>query len=247
MARRTLAVALIGLSSKALGELQTCGQAQYDPAQYVCWDNQFLCPITAGEPLSNCAGACYSKFMYTCTNNVLSLLPPVETPFTLTVDNPNLPILHGKPVTAGGQYWTLAGETSSYCPDQVGSDCPPGDITAIAARDGTASMSVMVPGGQQVYLDPYWYVGYTQAHSAYVPPGSLVTGFGAYLGGGFVNLNGDGWGWVACPPRASGGGGTAWNLVAKNSTNADRLDACTPINLKVNPLPSGTFGAWQYT
>lgn len=184
--------------------------------------------------------------MYTCTNNVLSLLPAVETPFTLTVDNPSLPI-HGKPVTASGQHWTLDGQTSSYCPSQVGSACPAGDITAIVANGGSAAMSVMVPGGQQAYLDPYWGMAYTQAHSAYIPPGSTREGFGAYQGGGFINLNGNGWGWVACPPRASGGGGTAWTLIGKNATNADSLNGCTAINLKVNPLPSGTFGAWQYT
>jgi hypothetical protein len=217
--------------------------------QYVCWNGQFLCPVVAGEGLSYCAGACYSKFMYTCANSVLTLLPPVDTPFTLTVSNPALPALDGKPVTAGGQRWTLGGQTSSYCPEQVGDACPPGNITAIVASEGRAAMDVMVPGGQLVYLDPNWNVGYTQAHSAHIPSGSTVTGFAAYQGGGFVNLNGNGWGWVACPPTAAGGGGGsgAWNLVAKNETNADRLGACTPVNLKVNPLPAGTVGAWQYT
>jgi hypothetical protein len=185
--------------------------------------------------------------MYSCTNNVLALLPAQDTPFTLTVDNPSLPIIHGKPVTAGGLHWSLDGETSSYCPSQVGDACPPGDTTVISAFGGSAAMSVMVPGGQQAYLDPYWNMAYTQAHSAYVPPGSIRSGFGAYQGGGFVNLNGNGWGWVACPPRASGGGGTAWNLVGKNETNAGTLEGCHPINLKINSQPSGTYGAWQYT
>lgn len=241
------AAALFGLAHGVLGDLQDCGQAQYDPAQHVCWDNQFLCPIIAGEPLSNCAGACYSKFMYTCTNNVLSLLPPVDTPFTLSVDNPDLPI-HDKPVTAGGRHWSLDGETSSYCPkEQVGDACPPGDTTVIVVNGGRASMSVMVPGGQQAYLDPYWNMAYTQAHSAAMPSGSIASGFGAYQGGGFINLNGNGWGWVACPPRASGGGGQRWNLVARNETTANALKECHPINLKINSLPSGTIGAWQYT
>ncbi|KAL2142860.1 hypothetical protein VTI28DRAFT_691 [Corynascus sepedonium] len=242
-----LSAAFLGLASNVLGDTETCGQAPYDPTQYVCWDNQFLCPITAGEPLSNCAGACYSKFMYSCTENVLTLLPPAESPFTLTADNPNLPI-HGKPVTAAGQHWVVAGETGSYCPvEQVGDACPPGNETVIISRNGGVAMSVMVPGGQGAYLDPYWNMGYTQAHSAYIPPGSITTGFGAYEGGGFVNLNGNGWGWAACPPRASGGGGPAWNLVARNETNAERYNQCSPINLKINSLPSGTYGAWQYT
>ncbi|KAK3296333.1 carbohydrate binding-domain-containing protein [Chaetomium fimeti] len=247
MPRFTLtAAALVGLASGVLGDLETCGQAQYDPTQYVCWDNQFLCPITAGEPLSNCAGACYSKFMYSCTNNVLALLPATEAPFTLTVDNPAL-LIHGKPVTAAGRHWSLDGETSSYCPDQVGDACPPGDETVIVSIGGRVSMSVMVPGGQQAYLDPFWNMGYTQAHSAAIPAGSISDGFGAYEGGGFVNLNGNGWGWAACPPRASGGGGPGWNLVARNETNAEKYNDCHPINLKINSLPSGTFGAWQYT
>ncbi|KAK3380442.1 carbohydrate-binding module family 52 protein [Lasiosphaeria ovina] len=241
-----VSAALLGISATVMGSLQTCGQAQYDPVQYVCWYNQFLCPVTAGEPLSYCSGACYSKFMYTCTNNVLTLLPAVDSPFTLTVSNPNLSI-NGKAVTASGQHWYLGGQTSSYCPSQVGSACPPGNITAIVASGGSAAMDVMVPGGQLVYLDAFWNVGYTQAHSAYIPPGSTTTGFAAYAGGGFINLNGNGWGWVACPPTASGGGGGVWNLVAKNSTNTASLDNCTPVNLKVNPLPQFTYGAWQYT
>ena len=185
--------------------------------------------------------------MYKCENNVLTLLPAhTETPFTLTVSNPTLPI-DGKPVTASGQHLSLAGNTSTYCPDVVGAACPPGNITAFFAGNGGLSMDTMVPGGQQAYLGPDWNMHYTQAHSTYIPPGSLVQGFGAYEGGGFVNLNGNGWGWVACPPQASGGGGTAWNLVGRNETNAASLTACTPVNLKINPLPSGTVGAWQYT
>ncbi|KAH6625091.1 carbohydrate-binding module family 52 protein [Chaetomium sp. MPI-SDFR-AT-0129] len=248
MSRFTLAaVALAGLASGVLGaDLKTCGQTQYDPTQYVCHENQFLCPITAGEPLSNCAGACYSKFMYSCTDNVLALLPATSNPFTLTADNPGLPI-HGKLVTASDFHWTINGETKSYCPGQVGDSCPKGDKTIIAAGGGGISMNVMVPGGQLAFLDPYWNIGYTQAHSASIPSGSVTTGFAALEGGGLINLNGAGWGWGACPPRASGGGGPAWNLVAKNATNAEKYAECLPINLKINSVASGTIGAWQYT
>lgn len=242
-----LSAALLAFGDSAVNALSSCGQSQYDPAQYVCWSDQFLCPITAGEPLSFCNGACYSKFMYKCENNVLSLLPAhTGTPFTLSVSNPTLPI-DGKPVSASGLHLSLAGNTSTYCPvEVVGAACPPGNITAFFAGNGGLSMDTMVPGGQQAYLGPDWNMHYTQAHSAYIPAGSLTQGFGAYEGGGFVNLNGNGWGWVACPPQASGGGGTAWNLVGRNETNAASLTACTPVNLKINPLPSGTVGAWQY-
>ncbi|KAJ9129571.1 Carbohydrate-binding module family 52 protein [Coniochaeta hoffmannii] len=244
----SVVAAVLGLIALGHAELQNCGASQYDPAQYVCYDNQFLCPVASGEPLSYCAGACYSKFMYQCVNSVLSLLPAVEpsTPFTLTASNPSLPI-DGKSVTACGQHWSVGGQTCSYCPSAVGAACPAGNITAVIASDGRAAMDTMVPGGQVVYLDPYWNVGYSQAHSAYIPPGRTLTGLAAYKGGGFVNLNGNGYGWVACPPAASGGGGDSWNLVAKNASNAGTLGNCYGINLKINELPQGTTGAWQYT
>jgi len=212
----------------------------------VCWDGNFLCPVIAGEPLSYCSGACYSRFMYTCSNNVLGLLPelPGGTPYTLTASNPQVPAIDGKPVAACGQHWTIGGPTCAYCPDVVKPNCPPGDYTAMVAP---GAMDTLVPGGQQFYLDPFWNVAYTQAHSAYIPPGSTVGGLTAYRGGGLVNLNSGGWGWVACPPRASGGGGPGWNLVARNASNAASLGECAGVNLKVNELPQGTVAAWQYT
>lgn len=108
-------------------------------------------------------------------------------------------------------------------------------------------MDTMVPGGQVVYLDPNWNIGYSQAHSAYIPSGSALTGLVAYHGGGFINLNGNGYGWVACPPTASSGGGSSWNLVGKNASNAGALGNCYGVNLKVIELPKDTIGAWQYT
>ena len=214
--------------------------------QYVCYNGNFLCPIINGEPLKYCNGACYSGFMYTCTGNALAQLPelPGGTPFTLTVSNPRLPIIDGKPINACGLHWQIGGKTCSYCPDVVGSACPPGTYTAMMTP---GAMDVEVPGGQQVYLGPFWNVAYTQAHSANIPPGSVVGSLKAYQQGGLINLNDDAQGWVACPPRASGGGGDIWNLVAKNGTNAEGLTSCTGINLAVHELASGTIAAWQYT
>jgi len=215
--------------------------------QYVCWNGNFLCPIVAGEPLSYCSGACYSKFMYTCSSNVLTLLPAVPggSPFSLTAWNPTLTAVHNKPVTACNLRLSIGGQTCSFCPSQVGTACPAGTTTVLAAPE---AMDVEVPGGQAVYLDPFNAVGYTIAHSAQIPAGSTVGGLQAYQGGGYVNLNSGGWGWVACPPTASGGGGNnGWNLVAKNASNAANLGGCTAINLQVHQLPSGTIGAWEYT
>ncbi|CAK7199456.1 hypothetical protein SEUCBS139899_002136 [Sporothrix eucalyptigena] len=253
---KSLGFALAGLlaaASTARADLQTCGAAQYDPSQYVCYDNNFLCPIVAGEGLSYCSGACYSKYMYTCTNNVLTQLTPLAagTPFTLTVTNPANTAVDGLSVDACNQRWNLGIETCSYCPT-TGVECPLGNSTVILAPDASAggsepAMDVIVPGGQVVYLDPSGAVGYTQAHSASIPTGSTQGGLAAYSGGGFVNLNSGGYGWVACPSTSSAGGSGGYTLFAVDSANQATLASCTPINLKVNVQPSGTVGAWQYT
>jgi hypothetical protein len=252
---KSLGLALAGLLAAAgsvRADLQTCGNAQYDPAQYVCYDDNFLCPIVAGEGLLYCNGACYSKYMYTCTNNVLTQLTPLAggTAFTMTVSNPAAAAVDGLQVDACNQRWNLGIETCSYCPD-TGVECPVGNTTVVLAPDTAAggsepAMDVIVPGGQVVYLDPSGAVGYTQAHSASIPDGSTQGGLVPYSNGGFVNLNSGGYGWVACPSTASGGGG-GYTLFAVSSANKPTLASCTPVNLKVNVQPSGTVGAWQYT
>lgn len=39
---------------------------------------------------------------------------------------------------------------------------------------------VEVPGGQQTYVASSGAVSYTQAHSAYTPPGAIIGGFFAF-------------------------------------------------------------------
>lgn len=211
--------------------------------QYVCHNDNFLCPIIAGEPLSYCNGACYSTFMYTCSDGALSQLARHEGAFTLTVSNPAIEA-DGWPVTACGQHLWVGGETCSYCPTEVVGEenCPPGNVTALYAPSGLATV---VPGGQQYYLDPEWFVGYTQAHSAYVPPGSTVGGFVAFEDGGFVNVNEGALGWATCYPTASGGGGGKWTLWSRNASSAALGEGCFAVNLKVTPAEGGA--AWQYS
>lgn len=254
-ANMSKSLGLLGVLAVAAGaaraDLQTCGSAQYDPASYVCHNNNFLCPIVAGEGLSSCSGACYSRFMYTCTDNVLTQLAPLAagTPFSVTAANPAAPAVDGLAIDACNTGWNVGIKTCSYCPSEVVADCPAGNTTVLSAGDGGGvGMDVVVPGGQSVYLDPSGFVHYTQAHSASMPPGSTVGGLVAYAGGGLVNLNSGGYGWAACPSTSpTGGGAGGHTLVALTADNKDTLAYCTPVNLKVTALPAGTVGAWQYS
>jgi hypothetical protein len=83
-------------------------------------------------------------------------------------------------LTASGLEIFVNGTTASYCPDQVGISCPPGNDTSFIGgiTSPGLSMNVEVPGGQLVYVTPEGRVKYTQAHSASLdPPNSYTTGF----------------------------------------------------------------------
>ncbi|KAI1292388.1 hypothetical protein F5Y03DRAFT_375970 [Xylaria venustula] len=91
-------------------------------------------------------------------------------------------IFLGPRINASGGKFYVNRDTSTYCPTGVsGLDCThfTGTDTTfgIGADSTTMSLDVTVPGGQQVYLAPDGSLSYTQAHSAYIPPGSIVTGF----------------------------------------------------------------------
>ncbi|KAK4552476.1 hypothetical protein LTR86_010319 [Recurvomyces mirabilis] len=57
--------------------LKPCGDAYYLPSQYTCYDGDFLCPVSNGEPLLRCGGACYRPEMYSCSNGEL-IYPPTS-------------------------------------------------------------------------------------------------------------------------------------------------------------------------
>ncbi|KAK7756957.1 hypothetical protein SLS62_000973 [Diatrype stigma] len=105
----------------------------------------------------------------------------------------------------GGKFWVNR-ETSAYCPDGIeGLDCTqlPGTSTVFTGGNGTLSLNVAVPGGQQVYIAPDGSLSYTEPHSASMPDGSVSTGFSRQRSESFgapVNVfNSIMEGWVACP------------------------------------------------
>ncbi|KAI0506165.1 hypothetical protein F5B22DRAFT_475346 [Xylaria bambusicola] len=85
---------------------------------------------------------------------------------------------HGAPINASGGKFYINRDTSTYCPDVSGLDCSQysSKETTFVIGDGstTISLEVSVPGGQRA---PDGSLSYTQAHSAYIPEGSIITGF----------------------------------------------------------------------
>ncbi|GAB0138573.1 hypothetical protein EsDP_00006803 [Epichloe bromicola] len=93
---------------------------------------------------------------------------------------PGTPV-HKRPLEASGNKFWIGKPTSTYCPSnikEIGA-CPKGKDTTIWVSNErtTCGMNVIVPGGQEVYVAPDGSLSYTQAHSAFVPPGSTRVGF----------------------------------------------------------------------
>lgn len=98
-----------------------------------------------------------------------------------------------------------------------------------------------MPGGQVYYIEPaQGALGFTQAHSAYYPPGS-VFGVNAYQKGAFVYLPGNGW--TACPSEAYPGSYQVFQKLDGLTFN----DTCVDFTILVKDWPSNVPGAWQYT
>ncbi|KAL4907403.1 hypothetical protein BDW74DRAFT_123930 [Aspergillus multicolor] len=154
--------------------------------------------------------------------------------------------IHFLPLTASGQSFYLGGNTTTYCPLPA-SQCPPGNTTVLAGNGG--SLSVVVPGGQQVYVAPSGALKFTQAHSAYIPPGSSYGPF-EYVPGPEGSVFGhymySGWGasgFMACPTQDN-----RWQVFAAlgNATvPTGNADDC--LGFSAIAVPSEATGqTWQY-
>jgi hypothetical protein len=132
---------------------------------------------------------------------------PAPTGYFSVISARSASPIHLQPLTArGGKFYLGGGPPSSYCPvEQVGSACPSGNATVLAGGDKTLSMGVIVPGGQEVYIAPDGSMSYTQAHSAFVPEGSVRDQFSREAPQGsnsFGYLNFE-TGFVGCPTSNS--------------------------------------------
>lgn len=149
--------------------------------------------------------------------------------------------IHYQTVSASGQALWLNKPTASYCPENVGDACPAGNVTTFAGGDGSLSMGVVVPGGQQVYVEAdTGRVKYTQAHSAAVPEDAIRTGWNLSEGESFGNLANEKGGFIACPCEDD----ESWKVfVALDGLKFD--DDC--LGFDALSSNSTSAGAWQYS
>lgn len=150
--------------------------------------------------------------------------------------------IHYQSVSASGQSIWLNKPTASYCPDNIKptGGCPAGNTTVFAYSEGLLSMGVVVPGGQQVYVEAdTGAVKYTQAHSAAVPEGAIQEGWHINEGDGFGVLSNEKGGFIACPAE-----GDSWKVFLQ--LECVEFDSkCLGFDALSSNLTEA--GAWQYS
>ncbi|BDD55827.1 hypothetical protein MPDQ_004900 [Monascus purpureus] len=183
----------------------------------------------------------------------LSILSTLVLPFLAAAGPSGYQILssrsaspvHLLPMNANGGAFYLGGNTSTYCPPQVGS-CPPGTQTVLAP--GGAALDVTVPGGQELYISPTGALSFTQPHSAYVPPGSVLGPFSiaARSGSTLPHYSTTAWGasgFMACPTKDH-----RWQVfVAAQNVTAPlgKVEDCLGFSAIAFPY-NGSIPAWEY-
>ncbi|KUJ12676.1 uncharacterized protein LY89DRAFT_212254 [Mollisia scopiformis] len=183
----------------------------------------------------------------------LALGTTVAQILTLTASLPDS-TLDGQPVNADGEAFSLGGSPASYCPTEVGTACPNVTATVFA---GMSALWVEVPGGQEVYVQTDGALGFTQAHSASVPPGAYIGGFSnvtvasdCHAPWDVITWNapdGSTGGILACPEVPAGTNGTAIYQVYAKTPAFNKTNCVTLAGLLPTYLPAGSpFGAWQY-
>jgi hypothetical protein len=162
------------------------------------------CPAPVVHTVTSTAGSGYATGTTAVPSASASAVPEVDNGYFGVISSRSASPIHLLSLTArGGKFYLGGGPPSSYCPtESVGAEnCPPGNTTVFTGGDNTLSLGVIVPGGQQVYVDADGSLSYTQAHSVYIPDGGSQTGFSREApegGAAFGHLN-YGSGFVACP------------------------------------------------
>ncbi len=180
---------------------------------------------------------------------------PLTTPtkaYTITASAPSTAI-DQLPLQAGSLGFHLGGAPSSYCPSSVGPSCPPPTNSTVFVG---GSISVLVPGGQQQYTEPGGRLGYTQAHSLYMPAGSIPGGFN------YAKCPGEEWGrvgtseavfgatgFMACPDGGSGGEVQykVFVRIPDAVVPGGDVGACIPFEGLTRDYDGVVPAAWQYT
>jgi len=139
----------------------------------------------------------------------------------------------------GGNFW-LHKKTATYCPSQTDIKCSNTTATLFTGGKDTLNLKVVVPGGQQVYVDSTGALKYTQPHSAAIGEGSSQTGFSVAKAGKFDHLKYNGSGFLACPAD-----GDKYRVYVSGGPAVNDDEECLVFDFMVGP--DNAPAAWEYS
>lgn len=146
---------------------------------------------------------------------------------------------HLSSINAHDQRFWLGLDTSSQCP-RGEAHCARGNVTTFDGGSDALSMSVQVPGGQEVYIAQDGALGFSLAHT---PPGSEAIaskGFAKSEGRLFGGLSYVDGGFFACPVEGSP---TVWQIFV-NISHFRQSWSC--VSFDVLTVNTTGIGAWEY-
>ncbi|KAI1736034.1 hypothetical protein F4680DRAFT_433192 [Xylaria scruposa] len=162
-----------------------------------------------------------------------------DGPFTASVWTPY--IINAQINASGGKFY-INKPTETWCPSDIdGLDCSKFDGSETVFGLGYADrmgLDDSVPGGQQVYIAPDGSLSFTQAHSAYIPPGSTVTGFSREPDSGYLRIADRQW--AICPSS----GGYQREVIYQIFAYIDSDEGCFGTEIKTHDSDSSRV--WQY-
>ena len=119
----------------------------------------------------------------------------------------------------------------------------------MSAHGSHPAQDVEVPGGQLMYVEPGGAVGYTQAHSAFIPPGSDTTGFTLTRAGrDHARWSFEGFGargFMGCP-SADRSFYQVFAAMENATVPTGNVHDCLKFRAIATAFTGG-FAAWQYT
>ncbi|KAJ5123099.1 hypothetical protein N7448_009196 [Penicillium atrosanguineum] len=152
-----------------------------------------------------------------------------NAPFGVTAAHSGSDI-HFLPLTASGGHFWLGGKSQTYCPSSVGASCGKQDDAIIY---GGNALDVIVPGGQQIYVDGSGALSFTVPHSGYIPAGSSTGPFKYTPGSSFGTWTYSGQGasgFMACPvPQAPSSSSATPSATATPSDRWPSLCSALPV------------------
>ncbi|KAJ5242043.1 uncharacterized protein N7469_000370 [Penicillium citrinum] len=175
--------------------------------------------------------------------------------FGVTAARSGSPI-HFLPLTASGSHFYLGGKSQTYTPEGV----PLNKATNDTILTGSHYLDVVVPGGQEIYVDASGALSFTQPHSAYIPEGSSEGPFKYTPGkdGGLGSWS-YGNGFIACPTsnatatpysRRRAASAAKWQVFSaqKNATvPTGNINDCLGFDALTVPINTTiTQPAWEY-